>query len=138
MRVPREWYCCKILPSGTVMAIVEGLSPASGPEGAGGSECLNVVCGHRNGKYMIAKTIPMRLFSIAPMMEWTDRHCGFFHRLLTRRALIYTEMLTTGAVLRGARRRLLDFDAGEHHIALQLGGCDPKQSSHAASIGEAF
>ena len=51
-----------------------------------------------------------RRFAIAPMMEWTDRHCRFFHRLLTRRALIYTEMLTTGAVLRGDRARLLGFD----------------------------
>ena len=59
------------------------------------------------------------------MMEWTDRHCRFFHRLLTRRALIYTEMLTTGAVLRGDRARLLGFDAFEHPVALQLGGSDP-------------
>ena len=59
------------------------------------------------------------------MMEWTDRHCRFFHRLLTRRALIYTEMLTTGAVLHGDRARLLGFDAVEHPVALQLGGSDP-------------
>ena len=64
-------------------------------------------------------------FSIAPMMEWTDRHCRFFHRLLTRRALIYTEMVTTGAVLHGDRARLLGFDPAEHPVALQLGGCDP-------------
>ena len=54
------------------------------------------------------------------MMEWTDRHCRFFHRLLTRRALLYTEMLTTGAVLHGDRARLLRFDAAEHPVALQL------------------
>ena len=66
-----------------------------------------------------------RRFSIAPMMEWTDRHCRFFHRLLTRRALIYTEMVTTAAVLRGDRARLLGFDAFEHPVALQLGGSDP-------------
>ena len=79
-----------------------------------------------------------RRFSIAPMMDWTDRHCRFFHRLLTRRALIYTEMLTTGAVLRGDRARLLSFDTSEHPVALQLGGCDPQQLSQAAQVGEDF
>ncbi|HET7847859.1 MAG TPA: tRNA dihydrouridine(20/20a) synthase DusA [Pseudolabrys sp.] len=79
-----------------------------------------------------------RRFSIAPMMEWTDRHCRFFHRLLTRRALIYTEMLTTGAVLRGDRERLLRFDSFEHPVALQLGGCDPQALSASARIGEDF
>ena len=79
-----------------------------------------------------------RRFSIAPMMDWTDRHCRFFHRLLTRRALIYTEMLTTGAVLRGDRARLLSFDTFEHPVALQLGGCDPQQLSQAAQVGEDF
>ena len=67
-----------------------------------------------------------RKFSVAPMMEWTDRHCRFFHRLLTRRALLYTEMLTTGAILHGDRTRLLRFDAAEHPVALQLGGSDPR------------
>jgi tRNA-dihydrouridine synthase A len=79
-----------------------------------------------------------RRFSIAPMMEWTDRHCRFFHRLLTRRALIYTEMLTTGAVLRGDRARLLGFDAFEHPVALQLGGSDPAALAQSARIGEDF
>src|SRR4249920_1930529 len=79
-----------------------------------------------------------RRFCIAPMMEWTDRHCRFFHRLLTRRALLYTEMLTTGAVLRGDRARLLGFDAFEHPVALQLGGCDPQALAQAAFIGEDF
>ena len=79
-----------------------------------------------------------RRFSVAPMMEWTDRHCRFFHRLLTRRALIYTEMLTTGAVLRGDRKRLLGFDPFEHPVALQLGGCAPTELSQAARIGEDF
>ena len=71
-------------------------------------------------------------------MEWTDRHCRFFHRLLTRRALIYTEMLTTGAVLRGDRARLLGFDPFEHPVALQLGGCDPRELAQSARIGEDF
>jgi tRNA-dihydrouridine synthase A len=77
-----------------------------------------------------------RRFSIAPMMDWTDRHCRFFHRLLTRRALIYTEMLTTGAVLNGDRARLLRFDPFEHPVALQLGGSDPHALRASARIGE--
>jgi tRNA-dihydrouridine synthase A len=66
------------------------------------------------------------------MMEWTDRHCRFFHRLLTRRALIYTEMITTGAVLHGDRARLLAHDPAEHPVSLQLGGCDPQQLANGA------
>src|SRR5256714_13647034 len=73
-------------------------------------------------------------FSIAPMMEWTDRHCRFFHRLLTRRALLYTEMITTGAVLRGDRARLLAFDPAEHPVAVQLGGSDPRALAESGRI----
>lgn len=69
------------------------------------------------------------------MMDWTDRHCRFFHRLLTRRALLYTEMLTTGAILHGDRDRLLGFDASEHPVALQLGGSEPKALAECARIG---
>jgi tRNA-dihydrouridine synthase A len=69
------------------------------------------------------------------MMEWTDRHCRFFHRLLTRRALLYTEMLTTGAVRHGDRARLLRFDAAEHPLALQLGGAEPRALAECARIG---
>ena len=72
------------------------------------------------------------------MMEWTDRHCRFFHRLLTRRALLYTEMVTADAVLRGNRARLLGFDPSEHPVALQLGGCEPAELAEAARIGEDF
>ena len=72
------------------------------------------------------------------MMEWTDRHCRFFHRLLTRRALIYTEMLTAAAVLRGDRGRLLGFDLFEHPVALQLGGSDPAALAASARIGADF
>jgi len=79
-----------------------------------------------------------RRFSIAPMMEWTDRHCRFFHRLLTRRALIYTEMVTTGAVLHGDRERLIGFDPAEHPVALQLGGSDPAALAACARIGADF
>jgi len=77
-------------------------------------------------------------FCIAPMMEWTDRHCRYFHRLLTRHARIYTEMLTTGAVLHGDHARLLSFDAFEHPVALQLGGCEPRALAKAAKIAENF
>src|ERR1700721_399785 len=76
-----------------------------------------------------------RRFCVAPMMEWTDRHCRFFHRLLTRRALLYTEMLTTGAVLHGDRARLLRFDPAEHPVALQLGGSEPRALAECARIG---
>ena len=75
-----------------------------------------------------------KVFSIAPMMEWTDRHCRFFHRLLTRRARLYTEMITTGAVLRGDRTRLLAFDPAEQPVAVQLGGSDPKALADSARI----
>ena len=64
-------------------------------------------------------------FSVAPMMDWSDRHCRFFHRLLTRRARLYTEMVTADAVVFGPRERLIGFDAFEHPVALQLGGADP-------------
>ncbi|MCC8961329.1 tRNA dihydrouridine(20/20a) synthase DusA [Bradyrhizobium sp. Pear76] len=77
-------------------------------------------------------------FSVAPMMDWTDRHCRVFHRLMSRRARLYTEMLTTGAVIHGDRARLLGFDASEHPVALQLGGSDPGELASAAQIGEQF
>ncbi len=77
-------------------------------------------------------------FSVAPMMEWTDRHCRFFHRLLTRRALLYTEMVTAAAVLRGDRARLLRFDPTEHPVALQLGGSAPAELAAAARICAEF
>lgn len=72
------------------------------------------------------------------MMDWTDRHCRVFHRLMSRRARLYTEMLTTGAVIHGDRARLLGFDASEHPVALQLGGSDPRDLATAAKIGEDF
>ncbi|MDO9413798.1 MAG: tRNA dihydrouridine(20/20a) synthase DusA [Pseudolabrys sp.] len=79
-----------------------------------------------------------RQFSVAPMMDWSDRHCRFFHRLLTRRALLYTEMVTTGAILHGDRERLLGFDVSEHPIALQLGGSEPAALAECARIGAAY
>ncbi|HWA61539.1 MAG TPA: tRNA dihydrouridine(20/20a) synthase DusA [Caulobacteraceae bacterium] len=79
---------------------------------------------------------PEHRFSVAPMMDWTDRHCRRLHRVLSRRARLYTEMLTTGAVLHGDRARLMAFDAAEHPVALQLGGSDPADLAAAARIGE--
>ena len=72
------------------------------------------------------------------MMDWTDRHCRALHRVLSSRALLYTEMLTIGAVIHGDRERLLGYDAFEHPVALQLGGCDPAGLAEAARIGEAL
>jgi tRNA-dihydrouridine synthase A len=77
-------------------------------------------------------------FCVAPMMEWTDRHCRFFHRLLTRRALLYTEMVTTGAVIHGDRARLIGFNQAEQPVALQLGGSDPAALAQCARIAEDF
>ena len=77
-------------------------------------------------------------FSVAPMMDWTDRHCRFLHRQLTREALLYTEMVTADAILRGNRARLLDFDRREDPVALQLGGSEPEKLAEAAKIGADF
>ncbi|MGD9946695.1 MAG: tRNA dihydrouridine(20/20a) synthase DusA [Burkholderiaceae bacterium] len=74
-------------------------------------------------------------FCVAPMLDLTDRHCRVFHRQLSRRARLYTEMITTGALLHGPRERLLAFDPVEHPVALQLGGCDPAELAQAARMG---
>ena len=79
-----------------------------------------------------------RKFCVAPMMDWTDRHCRVFHRQLTRHALLYTEMVTADAVLRGDRERLIGFSDVEHPIALQLGGSDPAKLRDAAAIGQDY
>ena len=73
--------------------------------------------------------------SVAPMMDWTDRHCRYFHRLMSRRTLLYTEMVTAPALVRGDARHLLRFDAVEHPVALQLGGSDPAELAEAARMG---
>ncbi len=78
---------------------------------------------------------PWRL-SVAPMMDWTDRHCRTFHRLLSRHALLYTEMVTTGALLHGDVPRHLRFNAEEHPVALQLGGSEPSELARCAQLGE--
>lgn len=77
-------------------------------------------------------------FAVAPMMDWTDRHCRFFHRQLTCRALLYTEMVVADAAIHGARERLLGFDPAEQPVALQLGGSEPVKLAEAARIGEGF
>jgi tRNA-dihydrouridine synthase A len=74
-------------------------------------------------------------FCVAPMMEWTDRHCRFFLRLISRRTFLYTEMVTAEAVLYGNRERVLGFSAEEHPVGLQLGGSDPAKLAKAAKIG---
>ena len=79
-----------------------------------------------------------RRLSVAPMMDWTDRHCRAFHRALTGQALLYTEMVTAPAVIHGDPERLLGFDVVEHPVVLQLGGSDPDQLAAAARIGEQF
>lgn len=87
------------------------------------------------GRAMTALAYPMPL-CVAPMMDWTDRHCRFFFRLISRHTLLYTEMVTTGAVLHGKRDRLLDFTPAEHPVALQLGGSEPADLAASARIGE--
>ncbi len=72
--------------------------------------------------------------SVAPMMDWTDRHCRYFHRLMSRQTLLYTEMVTAPAVINGDRDRLLGFDAAEHPVAVQLGGSDPAELAQATQI----
>jgi tRNA-dihydrouridine synthase A len=79
-----------------------------------------------------------RRLSVAPMMDWTDRHCRFFLRQISARTLLYTEMITAQAILRGDRARLLGYDQAEHPVALQLGGSDPAALAEAARIGEAL
>jgi tRNA-dihydrouridine synthase A len=80
---------------------------------------------------------PWRL-CVAPMMDWTDRHCRFFHRLITKRARLYTEMVTTGALLHGDVSRHLDFNAEEHPLALQLGGSEPADLAACAKLAAAW
>ena len=80
----------------------------------------------------------MHRFSVAPMMDWTDRHCRAFHRCLTKHALLYTEMVTADAVIHGDQQRLLGYSPQEHPVALQLGGSSPEKLKEASRIGAAF
>src|ERR1700740_2915226 len=80
--------------------------------------------------------VKQRKISVAPMMDWTDRHCRVFHRHISRHTWLYTEMVTTGALLHGDVPRHLDFDAAEHPVALQLGGSEPGDLAKCARLGE--
>src|SRR5271165_2169578 len=79
-----------------------------------------------------------RRLNVAPMMEWTDRHCRYLHRLFAPHALLYTEMIVASAIVRGDARRLLALDPSEHPVALQLGGSDPHELARAAEAGLSF
>src|SRR3954469_8348647 len=83
----------------------------------------------------VAEVVDNWRFCVAPMMDWTDRHCRYFFRLITRRARLYTEMITAPALVHGDIAHHLDFDPAEHPLALQLGGSDPAQLAHAARLG---
>jgi tRNA-dihydrouridine synthase A len=91
------------------------------------------------GKCAMASQSPhLHRLSVAPMMDWTDRHCRAFHRVLAPNARLYTEMVHAQAVIHGDRERLLGFDSSEHPVALQLGGSEPAHLAEAARIGEQF
>ena len=81
-------------------------------------------------------TLPPRRLSVAPMMDWTDRHCRMFHRQITKHTWLYTEMVTTGAIIHGDQARHLDFNDEEHPVALQLGGSEPEDLAKSAKLGE--
>ncbi|MES2149279.1 MAG: tRNA dihydrouridine(20/20a) synthase DusA [Pseudomonadota bacterium] len=85
---------------------------------------------------MSPKPLPSRRLSVAPMMDWTDRHCRVFHRQITRHTWLYTEMVTTGALVYGDVERHLRFSEEEHPVALQLGGSDPADLAKSAKLGE--
>jgi tRNA-dihydrouridine synthase A len=92
----------------------------------------------KTGLMTAKKQFSAHRFSIAPMMDWTDRHCRFFHRVLTRHAVLYTEMVTALAIKYGNRAKLLDFDGREQPVVLQLGGSEPQVLAEASRIGEAW
>src|SRR5882757_3673245 len=92
---------------------------------------VNIGISHENQSTLLDRRV-----SVAPMMDWTDRHCRYFLRGFSPHALLYTEMITAAAILRGDRQRLLEFDPEEHPVALQLGGSDPKELAVAARAGE--
>ena len=84
------------------------------------------------------RVIPRHTFSVAPMLDWTDKHCRYFHRLLTKKSLLYTEMVTTGAILYGAQQRFLEFNNAENPVVFQLGGSDPADLASCARIIEDY
>ena len=89
-------------------------------------------------KSSVIATKPCHTFSVAPMLDWTDKHCRYFHRLLTSKAMLYTEMVTTGAIIHGDRPRFLTFNKSENPVAFQLGGSNPDDLAHCARIIEDY
>jgi len=127
----RAYFFVKIGRRGEILAAFFALGEP--PNGADAVNLrydagMNAAVPHMNNK----------IFAVAPMMEWTDRHCRVLHRLLCANAHLYTEMLTAEAILRGDRERLLGFSDVEHPVALQLGGSNPARLSEASTIGEEF
>jgi len=102
--------------------------------------CLQILLFDGKGLRMMLyrNSLPAAKFALAPMLDWTDRHCRFFHRQLTKKALLYTEMVVADAIVHGNRQRFLAFSAAEHPVALQLGGSDPHKLAEAARIGADF
>ena len=94
--------------------------------------------GENSGRHGIALAATAHRLSVAPMMDWTDRHCRVFHRQMTRRAMLYTEMVTAPAIVHGPKPRLLDYSPVEHPVALQLGGSDPRELAEATRIARAW
>ncbi|NTG67239.1 tRNA dihydrouridine(20/20a) synthase DusA [Rhizobium rhizogenes] len=88
--------------------------------------------------YEKARISGRKIFAVAPMIDWTDRHCRYLHRQISRHALLYTEMVVADAIIHGPRDRLLGHDVSEHPVALQLGGSDPAKLSNALQIAEAY
>src|SRR5690349_1387828 len=86
----------------------------------------------------ILNIMSKRRFAVAPMLDWTNRHCRYFHRLFSRQIVLYTEMITTDAILRGPQHSLLDHHPVEQPVALQLGGSDPKALAACAKLGEQY
>jgi tRNA-dihydrouridine synthase A len=97
---------------------------------------LDTICGFACRVSEVLPAANAWLLSVAPMMDWTDRHCRYFHRLITRHTRLYTEMVTTGALLHGDVPRHLDFDAAEHPVALQLGGSEPGDLAACARLAQ--
>src|SRR5690606_27075382 len=98
-------------------------------------ECGERRAGHNPGASP-RPTMSQQRFCLAPILDQTEQHCRDFHRQLSRHARLYTEMVTTGALLHGPRERLLRFDEAEHPVALQLGGSEPEELAQAARFGE--
>src|ERR1044072_4214535 len=96
-------------------------------------------CGpQRTTNYGTSMTQKSPIFAVAPMIDWTDRHCRYFHRQISRQALLYTEMVVADAIIHGPRDRLLGHDAAEPPLALQLGGSDPAKLAEAVKISESY